>query len=135
ATNIDDETGYKYGIHVSENETPQVMDVARMVLDSATADVYVNRSGKVSTVRLIAPEDVATGLVAGSLVANDFQGYLQPFPDNAENLSTRMAGCRNYDPYSEADFANLSFDDVPQIVRKQLEQPYQWTVTANASLS
>lgn len=135
ATDIDDRTGYKLGLHVSENDTPQVMDCARPVLDSFTADCYVNRSGKVSTVRLFAPEDVSTGEISGTLTANDFQGYLQPFPDNAENLTTRMSGCRNYDPYSEADFANVTLDDVPQIVRKKLEQAYQWTVTANAVLS
>lgn len=135
AVAIDAATGYKYGIHVSENETPQCMDVARPVLDSCCADSYVNRAGKVATVRLIAPEDVDDADIAFTLTANDFQGYLQPFPDNAENLRTRLSGCKNYDPYSEADFANVSLDDVPQIVRKQLEQPFQWTVTANAVLS
>jgi hypothetical protein len=135
ATNIDDRTGYKCGVHVSENETPQVMDVARLVLDSWTADVFLNRSKKVTAVRLFAPEDVDDGVVAGSLVANDFQGYLTPKPDDAENLTTRMSGCKNYDPYSEADFTNVSLDDVPQILRNQLEQRFQWTVTANAVLS
>jgi hypothetical protein len=135
AVAIDADTGYKCGIHVSENETQQCMDVARPVLDSFCADAYVNRAGKVSTVRLIAPEDVDDADIAGTLTANDFQGYLQPFPDNAENLRTRLSGCKNYDPYSESDFANVSLDDVPQIVRKQLEQQFQWTVTANAVLS
>jgi hypothetical protein len=135
AVAIDAATGYKYGIHVSENETPQCMDVARQLLDSCCADSYVDRAGKVSTVRLIAPEDVEDGDVAFTLTANDFQGYLQPYPDDAENLRTRLSGCKNYDPYSESDFANVSLNDVPQIVRKQLEQPFQWTVTANAVLS
>jgi hypothetical protein len=103
------------------------------VLDTPCADIYVNRSGFVNTVRLVAPEDATS--VAGTLTVNDIDGYLQPYPDLAENLTTRLSGCKNYDPYSESDFANISQTDVPQLVRKQLEQQFQWTVTANAVLA
>jgi hypothetical protein len=133
AVAIDAATGYKVGLHVSENETPQVAECADPILRSFCADVYVNRAAKVSTVRLVAPEDQT--VIAGSLTENDFNGYLQPYDDNAENLTTRLSGCKNYDPYSVADFANVSLNDVPQIVRDQLQQQFQWTVTSNAVLS
>lgn len=132
---IDAATGYKYGLHISENETPQVGQAATPVLDSCCGDVYFNRGKKVATARLFAPEDTTDAHVAGTLTVNDFVGYLTPSDDNAENLTTRMSGCKNYDKYSEADFANVSLDDVPQIVRNQLEQDFQWTVTANAVLA
>lgn len=133
AVAIDTLTGYKYGLHVSENETPSVAAAVRKVLDTACADIYFNRAGKVSALRLTAPE--AATSITGSLTVTDFQGYLKPYPDNAENLTTRMSGCKNYDPYAESDFSNITQSDVPQIVRKQLEQNFQWTVTANSILS
>ena len=130
---IIDANGYQYGLHISPDDAPQVYACARLLLDSACADIYVDRSGFVLATQLIAPEDETT--VDGTLTENKIQGFLQPIPDLAENLTTRMSGCKNYDPYSESDFANVSQSDVPQLVRKQLEQPFQWTVTANAVLA
>lgn len=130
---IDAATGYKYGIHVGSNETPQVSDIVKLVRDSACVDNYINRSGDIATIQLTPPEDAT--VIAGSLTTNDIQGYLEPYPDNAENLTTRMSGCKNYDPYTESDFSTTTQSTVPQIVRKQLEQDFQWTVTANAVLS
>ncbi len=139
---IDADTGYVYGLHVSENETSSVIDAARKVLASACADIYVGRDGMVRTVRLFAPEDIdplpdSSGQpgLSGSITVTDISGYLTPYPDNAEGLSTRIAGCPQPDPYTESDFANVTQSDVPQQVRNLLQQNFQWTKTANAVLA
>lgn len=70
----------------------------------------------------------------GSLTVTDFQDYLEMFPDNAENLTTRLQGCRNYYPYTPGDFTTTSLTDAPLAVRAKLEQPYQWTAVAGVQL-
>lgn len=130
---IDAATGYQYGLHIGENDTPTVQACAQKLLDSCCADVFVSRAGKVSTLQLTAPENAAS--VAGSLTVTDIQGYLQPYPDLAENLTTRLSGCQNYNPLSESDFANVSLSAVPLSQRKALEATFQWTVTGGVKLA
>jgi hypothetical protein len=102
-------------------------------LDSSCSANYVTRAGFINTAQLIAPEDATS--VAGTLTVDDIDGYLQPYQDLAENLTTRMSGFKQYDPYAESDFSTVSQTDVPQLVRKLLAQQFQWTVTANAVLA
>lgn len=128
---IDAVTGYKCGLHISSNTTPACKDAWKKVYDSFCACPYVDETGNISLMRLVDPEAAGT-VVDGTLTANDVIGFLEPWPDLAENLSTRMSGCPNYDKYTESDFTNVSQGDVPQVVRKVLEQDYQWTVQANA---
>ncbi|MHB8679009.1 MAG: SPRY domain-containing protein [Rudaea sp.] len=122
---IDKATGYSYGLHVGTNKSLSVQAAVKQVLDSCCADAYVQNNGLIGVARLVAPEDqVATA----TLTVTDFQGYLEPWPDLAENLTTRLSGAPQPNPYTEADFANQSQTTVPQSVRKLLEQPFQWTV-------
>lgn len=125
-----DSNGYQYGLYVSESETPSAQACCKQLLDSATADIFVGRDGKIRTVQLFAPESF-TGAIAGSLTVTDFDGFLIPSPDNAENLTTRLSGARNYSPLSEADFAPTS----AMADRVKLTQPYQWTVVGSSQLS
>jgi len=133
---IDAATGYVYGIHVKSTETPNLDAMVKAILTSCTADRFTTRGGKLSFTRLIAPESY-TGSIAGSLVDSDLVegSALEPWPDLAENLSTRMSGCLNIDKYTDADFANVSLNDVPQVVRELLKKDYQWTVTSNTPVS
>ncbi len=78
------------------------------MLDSCCAANYVTRSGFINTAQLIAPEDVTGTGVSGTLTIDDIDGYLQPYPDLAENLTTRMSGFKQYDPYTESDFSTVS---------------------------
>jgi hypothetical protein len=132
---IDTATAYQYGLYVRENETPQVEECVRKVLNSACADLFVGRDGRINVVRLIAPESVDISQVSGSLTPTDIKGMLTPSPDLAEGLTTRLSGCPNIDKYLASDFANVSQTDVPQAVRIQLMQDYQWTVPAGVQLS
>lgn len=132
---IDTATGYGYGIHIRPTEQPTVQQVVKQIMDCVCGDIYQGRDGKIHAVRLIAPESVASGSVTGSLSVTDFNGYLTPHPDNAENLSTRLQGCRNWDPYSSGDFASSTLTDVPLADRAKLMQAYQWTAVAGIQLS
>jgi hypothetical protein len=132
---IDAATGYQYGLYIGEDETPQVMECVRRVLNSAGADLIVLRSGKVTAVRLIAPESVDPLTIAGSLTPTDIKGVLEPYEDMAENLTTRFDGCPNISPYNDSDFASVSTTAVAPAVREQLKRPFQWTTTAGEQLS
>jgi len=122
---IDAATGYGYGYYAPSNSTPSAQVAAKEVLDSCCSDVVVFRNGLIGPVRLVPPEKQTA---IGNLTVTNFQGYLQPYPDMAENLTTRMSGGQQPDPYVESDFTNQSQTTVPQSVRKLLEQPAQWTV-------
>ncbi|HXD83314.1 MAG TPA: hypothetical protein VN599_02670 [Rudaea sp.] len=122
---IDAATNYGYGYYAPSNSTPTAQAAAKEVLDSCCSDVVVFRNGLIGPVRLVPPEKQTA---IGSLTVTNFQGYLQPYPDMAENLTPRMSGGQQPDPYVESDFTNQSQTTVPQSVRKLLEQPAQWTV-------
>lgn len=132
---IDTATGYKYGLYTGTNDTPIVEDRVKRICDSACADVYGDANGNVNVVRLIAPEDVSTGDLAGYLTVTDVNGYLTPYPDNAENLTPRAYCTRNVDPYSDSDFTNMTTTDVPLTVRAELKQNFQQTAVAGIQLS
>ena len=130
---IDAATKYVGGVAYHSSETPMCQAAKQKVLDSWGAMDYPTRNGKISIFRLEAPEDASS--VAGTLFAYDVLDYLICTPDNAEGLSTRLSGGYQPDPYSESDFANVTQSDVPQQVRKLLEQPYQWTATSSVPLA
>jgi hypothetical protein len=132
---IDAATGYKYGLFVASSDTTQAAECCRKLCVSACSDIFVNSNGNVATFRLIAPEDVSSGSVAGSLTVTDVNGYVLVYPDNAENLTTRAYCTRNVDPYSDSDFANMTTADVPLTVRAALKQPYQQLAVAGVQLS
>lgn len=131
---IDAATGYIYGMHFGSSDTPTLETAYRPLLDSAGADIFEDRNGDLQTMRIFAPEDFA-GSVAGSLTVTDFASYLLPWPDNAENLTSRFSGAKNYAPSSDADFQNIDANTLPLDERKVLEQPYAWTVTGGGQLS
>ncbi len=84
AVAVDTLTGYVYGLHVSENDTQSVETCAQKILRSACCDDYVTRANAISIAQLVSPEEATT--TAGSLTVDDFDGYLIPSEDNAENL-------------------------------------------------
>lgn len=132
---IDTDTGYKYGLYTGTNDTPTVADRIKKICDSACADIFVNNDGNIAAVRLIAPESVSAGDIAGTLTVTDVNGYLTPYPDNAENLTTRAYCTRNVNPYSYSDFTNMTTTDVPLTVRAALVQNFQQTAVAGVQLS
>jgi hypothetical protein len=126
-------TGYTYGLHVTSDETPTVGECLQQALDSVCSTCYVDENGKFRFARLYAPENATT--VHGLLTATDVMGELQVYPDMAENLTTRISGCRNYSPYSASEFGDTSASDVPLVTRAQLMRDYQWTQTAGIQLA
>jgi hypothetical protein len=135
AVAIDAATNYQCGVYVKESETPQVGAVAKPIMDSFCGGLIVTRKNLIKAFRLEAPELMDSSLVVGTLTEDDIVGYLQPYEDMAEGLTTRIMGGANKDPYAEADFNGISLSDVPTIVRKKLELPYQWTETSSAVLA
>lgn len=132
---IDTATGYSYGLHHASNEQPQVEADLKLILKCVCGDFYQGRDGKIHIFQLIAPESVSSGSITGSLTVTDFSGYLEPWPDNAENLTTRINGMRNYNPYTDPDFGSTSLTDCPATVRARLKQDYQWTAVSGVQLA
>lgn len=131
---IDADTGYIYSLGVGTDETPLVSDCLRRVLESACCAPFINRAGKLSICRLRPPENETT--VAGTLLTTtDLKGELVAYPDLAENLTSRLSGRQNESPYTDSDFSGVSEGDVPQPLRKLLQQPFQWTAASNAPVA
>jgi len=139
AAAVDTATGWVHGLYVSPDETPNVEACAQKFLASVGAQIYVGRDEKIHTFVLDAPENVGQPgcyytSSSGSLTVTDFDGFLIPYPDLAENLTTRLSGGKNYNPLSESDFQNTSLTDVSLSLRKSLIVPFQWTVVAGVKL-
>jgi hypothetical protein len=129
---IDAATGYQMGVAYSENETPSCLAAAQPLLDTVGGSVYETRGGKISVFRLTPPEQAT--VVQGTLTVTNFSGYLQPYSDLAENLSSRSECTRNINPYVDSDFANVTLSQVPQAVRNLLKARYQTTSAAGVVL-
>lgn len=131
---IDTATGYGYGLHLGPDDQPQVQEVGKRILDSCCSDDFVAADGIIHFAQLIAPESVNPADLDFELTVTDFNGYLLPSPDLAENLSTRLSGCPNYSPYSAGDFGSTDLTDCPLAERALLELIDQWTAVAGISL-
>lgn len=129
---IDAGNGYEYGMYISESETPQVADLVKNVCDSAGACPIETRTGTISVFQLTAPEDAT--VISGYLNETHFNGYLEPWPDYAENLTSRAQGTPNIHPYVASDFANVSLSQLPQVVRNLLMAKFQNSCVANVPL-
>lgn len=131
---IDAATGYMYGLHISESESPTCAQVLQQILDSCTSARYGSPDFKLRVLRMFKPEDVDDGDIAGELTRSDFLDELIQMPDKAENLTARAQGRRNYSPDSPGDFGPSTLQQVPAITREQLSRDFQWTVTTGVKL-
>jgi hypothetical protein len=130
---IDAATGAQYGLLVGAGSSDSVEQCCKSLTDSVGGDIIVNRSGKIGTVRLIAPEDVTD--IVGTLTETDFNGYLLQYEDFAENLSSRISGAKNESPCGDSDFTGVTESQCPSSERWLLKQDFQWTVTGGFQLA
>lgn len=128
-------TGYSYGIHINSTDTPIVKDIDQQLLDSVFSCRYPDEFGNFRTGRLFAPEGVLVGNLAGSLTQTDTCGEIICYPDMAENLTTKISGCKNYSPLNGSDYGSTTTSDTPLNVRAQLGTDFQWTVASGIQLA
>jgi hypothetical protein len=133
--NLDAQTGYIYGVHYSPDEVPTVAESFRSLCTSAGVAPYFDEIGQLYVGRLYKPESVDVGDVDHTLNESHVVSELQVWPDMAENLTTRVRGCRNYRPISPSEYGDTTLNDTPTNVRAQLAQQYQWEATANVQLA
>jgi len=131
---IDADTGYVYGKHISEGENPSSADCLQELFDSCTSARYGAAEFKLRVLRLLKPEDVDDGDIAGVLTRSDFLDELIQINDFAENLRASAYGRPNISPYTSGDFGPSTLAQVDAITREQLSRNYQLTVNTTVKL-
>lgn len=132
---IDATTNYSYGKHIAASDSPLVSDIDLELMNSVLSCRYNDELGKYRTARLFAPEGIADINLAGTLTTTDVKGEIICYPDLAEMLTTRLSGCKNYNPLGGSDYGATTTSDTPLNVRAQLGADYQWTVAAGIQLA
>lgn len=100
-------SGYRLGLEIDEDET--VAAALQKALDSISGYYYTDSNGTMKFGRYEPP----TGSPVVTLSRLNMTRLPMRVTDSAPGLSTKVAGARNWSPYSENELAGITFQNRP----------------------
>lgn len=127
---IDDETGYRFGVHIKDVAT--VRAAIDAPLDSFCASQFTDNEGRLRIRRFRDPDTVADVDVVAEWSGLEAAYNVGSTPDYAPGLTSTAGARRNWKQYTDSDFVTDYFA-VPAAFRTQLKRPSQFLVVASGS--